>query len=77
MGAFTLLSVSRIGLALIWGNYIKVVEQESMERLAFSALALLLVYSGIHYLTGLLERYVYLYDDIEQLNLVQANRQQE
>lgn len=77
LGAFTLLSVSRIGLALIWGNYIKVVEQASMERLAFSALALLLVYSGIHYLTGLLERYVYLYDDIEQLNLVQANRQQE
>lgn len=77
LGAFLLLSVLRPVLAWIWNDYIQTVEAVSGQQDVVAAAGLLVCYFLIHFLTGLLSRYVYLLDDIEQLNLVQANRQQE
>lgn len=83
IGAFLLLSLLRPAVALLWNGYIQRAEgissmegTFSMESI-FSAAALLAIYFLIQLLAGLINRYVYLMDDIEQLNLVQANRQQE
>lgn len=72
LGAFILLSLLRPALAFVWGRYIA-----AAEETALAAVGLLLGYFVIQFLTDLLTRYVYLYDDIEQLNLMQSNRQKE
>lgn len=77
MGAFLLLSLLRPALAFLWSGYIQTVEAFSLGKSVFPAVMLLCSYFLIQFLTDLLSRYVYLLDDIEQLNLVQANRQQE
>lgn len=77
VGAFLLLSLLRPALAFLWSNYIQTAETVSSGENIFPAAALLISYFLIQFLTDLISRYVYLMDDIEQLNLVQANRQQE
>lgn len=77
MGAFLLLSLLRPALAFLWSGYIRTVETLSPGEGLLPAAALLCGYFLIQLLTDLISRYVYLLDDIEQLNLVQANRQQE
>jgi len=77
MGAFLLLSVLRPVLAYIWNGYIRTLEDIPVQTDVISAAVLLLCYALINFLTELISRYVYLNDDIEQLNLVQANHQQE
>ena len=77
VGAFLLLSMLRPVLAFLWSNYIQTTEKISLVGDILPAAGLLFSYFLIQFLTDLLSRYVYLKDDIEQLNLVQANRQQE
>lgn len=77
LGAFILLSMLRLVLALVWGRYIGIVEAGGVTGEWKYAFLLLAGYFVIHFLVDLLYRYVYILDDIEQLNIVQANRQQE
>lgn len=77
IGAFLLLSLLRPALAFLWKDYIQTAEGLSAGQSLLPAAVLLLCYVLIHFLTNLISRYVYLLDDIEQLNIVQANRQQE
>lgn len=77
VGAFLLLSLLRPALAFLWSNYIQTAGTVSLGGSIFSAAALLTGYFLIQFFTDLISRYVYLLDDIEQLNLVQANRQRE
>lgn len=83
IGAFLLLSLLRPAAAFLWNGYIQKAENISsmgsifsMEGI-FSGAMLLVIYFLIQLFTDLISRYVYLMDEIEQLNLVQANRQQE
>lgn len=77
LGAFLVLSFLRPFLAFLWGRYIQTAENSSAENGILAALLLLAGYFVIQFLIELLNRYVYLYDELEQLNVVQANRQQE
>ena len=77
LGAFLVLSLLRPVLALLWGRYIQAAEGASGPEQMAAAVLLLAGYGAIRFLTELLERYLYLYDETEQLNVVQANRQQE
>lgn len=76
VGAFLLLSLLRPVMAFLWRDYIQEAEVITRSNM-FPAIALLAGYFVVHFLANLISRYVYLLDDIEQLNLVQANRQQE
>lgn len=75
--AFIVLAFLRLFLAYIWGRYVEGIQLITSNFYAVHSILLLLGYFIINFLTGLLNRYVYLFDDIEQLNIVQANRQQE
>ena len=77
LGAFILLSLMRPVLALLWGRYIQEAAGVSERAELAAAVFLLVLYFAVWFLTELLQRYVYLYDEAEQLNIVQANRQQE
>jgi len=77
VGAFLLLSMLRPVLAFLWSGYIQTAEGISPGESMLPAAGLLICYLLIQFLTDLISRYVYLHDDIEQLNLVQANRQRE
>lgn len=77
MGLFILLSLLRPIMAFIWKKFIETAELPYSQCVIISSLCLLLVYFVINFLANLICRYVYLYDDIEQINIVQANRQQE
>ncbi len=77
LGAFILLSLLRPALAFLWREYIETAQTAFSSKEALAPVLLLLSYFLINFLADLITRYVYLYDDIEQLNLVQANRQQE
>lgn len=76
IGAFLLLSLLRPAIAFLWSGYIQRAEG-ILSGGIFSTAALLVGYFLMQLLANLISRYVYLMDDIEQLNLVQANRQQE
>ena len=77
LGLFVLLSFLRPFIAEIWGRYISVVENAG-NRVAEAALMLVL-YWGISFAADLLESYLAPEGggDFEQLDLVQANQQQE
>ena len=77
LGLFVLLSFLRPLIAEIWGRYISVVENAG-NRVTEAALMLVL-YWGISFAADLLESYLAPEGggDFEQLDLVQANRQQE
>lgn len=77
LGAFLLLSLMWPMLALLWGRYIQMADTLSEGTELVAAICLLAAYFAVWFLTELLQRYVYLYDEAEQLNVVQANRQQE
>ena len=77
LSAFIVLSLLRPLLAFIWGRYIETAEILSAGDEVIPAVLILLSYFIIHYLIELINRYVFLGSDIEQLNLVQANHQQE
>lgn len=76
MGAFLLLSLLRPVMAFLWRDYIQEAGEITRSNM-LPAMVLLVGYFVVHFLANLISRYVYLFDDIEQLNLVQANRQQE
>ena len=75
--AFILLSLLRPTMAFIWKEYLGAAEVSLSSGQILAPLLLLTIYFLINFLADLIYRYVYLFDDIEQLNLVQANRQQE
>ena len=77
LGLFVLLSFLRPLIAEIWGRYISVVENAG-NRVTEAALMLGL-YWGISFAADLLESYLAPEGggDFEQLDMVQANRQQE
>ena len=77
LGLFVLLSFLRPLIAEIWGRYISVVENAG-NRVTEAALMLVL-YWGISFAADLLESYLAPEGggDFEQLDMVQANRQQE
>ena len=77
LGLFVLLSFLRPLIAEIWGRYISVVENAG-NRVTEAALMLVL-YWGISFAADLLESYLAPEggEDFEQLDMVQANRQQE
>jgi ATP-binding cassette subfamily B protein len=77
LGAFIVLSLLRPLLAFIWGQYIKTADDLNAGDTMIPAIFLLLSYFVIFYLIELINRYVTMGNEIEQLNLVQANRQQE
>ena len=77
LAAFILLSLLRPALAFIWREYIEVTEAGLPSGKILDSILLLTAYFLVNFLADLIYRYVYLFDDIEQLNLVQANRQQE
>lgn len=77
LGAFILLSLLRPLLAFLWGDYIGSIHPGMPLKALAGPVLLLLAYLVIHFLIDLIGRYVYQMDDIEQLNLVQANRQKE
>ena len=77
LGAFILLSFLRPLLAFIWGRYILAAELASADQILMPALLLLAGYFAINFFADLIGRYAYLGDKIEQLNIVQTNRQQE
>ena len=76
LAAFLMLSLLRPFLAFLWGRYIQTAETSDGEAV-LAGMLLLAGYFVLQCLIELLERYVYLYDELEQLNVVQANRQQE
>ena len=77
LGLFVLLSFLRPLIAEIWGRYISVVENAG-NRVTEAALMLVL-YWGISFAADLLESYLAPEGggDFEQLDMIQANRQQE
>ena len=77
LAAFIVLSLLRPALAFIWREYIRAAEDSLFSGKALGPILLIAAYFFVNFLADLIYRYVYLFDDIEQLNLVQANRQQE
>jgi len=79
LGLFILLSLLRPTLAFMWGNYITRVEGSMKGDKLLPAICLLIGYFIIGYAADLIESYMAASGDgdIEQLDLVQANRQQE
>lgn len=77
LAAFILLSLLRPVLAFIWREYIEAARASLSSGKALGPVLLIAAYFFLNFLADLIYRYVYLFDDIEQLNLVQANRQQE
>lgn len=77
LGVFLALSLLRPVFALLWGRYIQIAERAQGIKEMAAACLLLAGYAVIRFLTELMERYLYLYDETEQLNVIQTNRQQE
>ncbi|MCG8484531.1 MAG: ABC transporter ATP-binding protein/permease [Clostridia bacterium] len=77
LGLYILLSLLRPVLALIWGRYVQTAEGLTTGDYIVPAVLLLLSYFIISFITGLIDRYVGVYERIEMLNIVQANHQAE
>jgi ATP-binding cassette subfamily B protein len=77
LGVFILLSLLRPLLAFIWGGYIGTLENHRPGGPVLPALALIAGYFVINFIAGLIQRYVVPMEQIERLDVVQANHQQE
>ncbi|MCL2056374.1 MAG: ABC transporter ATP-binding protein/permease [Oscillospiraceae bacterium] len=77
LGVFILLSFLRPLLAFIWGRYIQTAEAFSPGDTVIPAALLIAGYFAINFLADLVGRYVMPREEIERLDLVQANHQQE
>ena len=77
LGLMTLLSLLRPVAALLWGKYIDLAAAYLPGGQIIPLLALVALYYAISFLTQLLLRYTEGGEDIERLDLVQANRFQE
>ncbi|MDR2617378.1 MAG: ABC transporter ATP-binding protein/permease [Treponema sp.] len=77
LGVFILLSLLRPLLAFMWGGYIQTVESHTPGGPLVPAIALITAYFVINFIAGLIQRYVIPMEEIERLDLVQANHQQE
>lgn len=78
LSLFLLLSLLRPLLAFIWKGYVAALDQFS-AGVPWAAIALLVGYWAINFLSGLIESYMAVNGDgdMEQLDAVQQNRQQE
>jgi ATP-binding cassette subfamily B protein len=77
LGLMTLLSLLRPIAALLWGKYIDLAAAYLPGGQIIPLIALVSLYYAISFLTHLLWRYTEGGEDIERLDLVQANRFQE
>lgn len=77
LGLMTLLSLLRPIAALLWGEYIDLAAAYLPGGQIIPLIALVSLYYAISFLTHLLWRYTEGGEDIERLDLVQANRFQE
>ncbi|MDR2177936.1 MAG: ABC transporter ATP-binding protein/permease, partial [Treponema sp.] len=77
LGLYILLSLLRPLLAFMWGGYIQLLEDHGPGGPLVPALVLITAYFAINFLAGLIQRYVVPMEQIERLDVVQANRQQE
>ena len=71
------LSLLRPILSLIWGRYLEAAEAYRPGASVLPMLGLILSYFLISFLCELLNRYLYNYEEIERLDVVQRNRFQE
>ena len=77
MGLTVLLSLLRPVLAFLWGKYVDSADSYGGGEGLLLILGLAFGYYIIHFLTELLDRYLYSRETIERLDIVQANRFQE
>ena len=77
LGLMTLLSLLRPVAAMLWGKYIDLASAYLPGGQIIPLIALVSLYYAISFLTHLLWRYTEGGEDIERLDLVQANRFQE
>jgi ATP-binding cassette subfamily B protein len=77
LGLFILLSFLRPLLAFMWGGYIQALADHKPGGPLVAALVLIIAYFIINFLADLLNRYVMAWEQIERLDVVQANHQQE
>ena len=77
LGAFILLSLLRPLLAFIWGRYIQIAEGLTPQSKILPAILLLLGYFVINFFADMLNRYVLPREEIERLDIIQANYQRE
>lgn len=77
LGVFIVLSLLRPLLAFMWGAYIQTLEDYVPGGPLTPAIALIAGYFFINFIAGLIQRYVIPQEQIERLDVVQANRQQE
>lgn len=77
MSLMILLSLLRPVLAFIWGQYVDQANGFTIGESVASLVVLLLAYYVLHFVIGLLNRYVSAWEDIERLDKVQMNRFQE
>ena len=74
-----MLSFLRVALAFIWGHYISLLEGRELSTKIIWAVCLLFIYFCINFAAELIESYMAANGDgdLEQLDAVQANRQEE
>lgn len=77
LGLLILLSLLRPLIALLWGRYIDAASSYLPGGPILPIIAVFLAYYFINFLSGVIWRYTCSYEDIERLDLVQANRFQE
>ncbi|MDR0668957.1 MAG: ABC transporter ATP-binding protein/permease, partial [Treponema sp.] len=77
LGVYIVLSLLRPLLAFMWGGYIQTLEDHAPGGPLVPAVALIAGYFVINFIAGLIQRYVRPMEQIERLDVVQANRQQE
>ncbi|MDR3161823.1 MAG: ABC transporter ATP-binding protein/permease [Spirochaetaceae bacterium] len=77
LGVFILLSLLRPLLAFMWGGYIQTLEDHRPPGPLIPAVALIAGYFVINFFADLIQRYVIPMEQIERLDVVQANHQQE
>lgn len=77
MGLTIILSLLRPLLAFIWGNYVDKANNFSSGDSIIPLIALILAYWLIGFVANLIDRYTKIQEQIERLDVVQANRFQE
>ncbi len=77
MGLTIALSLLRPVLAFIWGEFVDSANQYQSGMNLFPTLSLVIAYFLLNFVIGLLERFTARQEEIERLDIVQANRFQE
>lgn len=77
LGFYIILSLLRPILAIIWANYISSLESIKGTGDIIRSITFITIYFLINYITSLIGRYIEQYEEIERLDLVQANRLEE